>query len=74
MKQYERLLMKKLTLAQDSISLSLQIKRLTEERKALNKKRKILNRVLDEMRSMPLSTYLDSFTTEELDEQLRKGI
>ena len=66
--------MKKLTLTQDSISLSLQIKRLTAERKALNKERKILNQVIRDMQSLPLTTYLDKFTTEELDEQLRKGL
>ena len=73
MKQYERLLMKRLTLAQDSISLSIKIKRLTEERKAINKQRKVLERVLTQMRGMPMSTFLDNYTSEELDEQLRKG-
>ena len=66
--------MRKLTLAQDSISLSIKIKRLTAERKAINKERKVLERVLMEMRGMPMSTFLDSYTEEELDEQLRKGL
>ena len=74
MKQYERLLMRKLTLAQDSISLSIKIKRLTKERKAINKERKVLERVLMVMRGLPMSTFLDSYTEEELDEQLRKGL
>ena len=65
--------MKRLTLAQDSISLSIKIKRLTEERKAINKQRKVLERVLTQMRGMPMSTFLDNYTSEELDEQLRKG-
>lgn len=61
-------------MAQDAKVLSAKIKKLTEERKLLNKKRKVLNRVLDDMRSTPLTTYFDRFTTEELDEQLRKGL
>lgn len=72
MKTYEKLLARRITLKQDSRFLGKQIKRLQEERRNINRYRKILDRLLRYINQYPVSTFFDKWTEEELDRVLKE--